>query len=150
MVPATGSGPIAATDIGIGISIPGDRHHGRGHPHAAIRQLFPGSAADPPQPLAAGPNVDYHAWSGEVPMAIAFGVLPTVTSATTELVAVSITKTLSATSSNGAPWELEPGFVTYARRPSAVNATQRGVCPTSTVADTVLVAVSITETLLER
>src|SRR5215831_5725507 len=65
------------------------------------------------------------------------GLVPTVTVATTVLVAVSRTETL-----------LEPAFATYTRVPAGSTAAPVGAGPTGTVATTVLVAVSRTETLL--
>ncbi len=67
------------------------------------------------------------------------GPASTGTVATTMLVAVSITETVS-----------EEAFVTYARVPAGCTETPWGLLPTGTVATTMLVAVSITETLSEE
>src|SRR5580704_15811831 len=88
-------------------------------------------------PGAAAPvlNEAVGAWSGVT--ATPSGATPTGTVATTVLVAVSITRTLSSLLS-----------ATYASVPSGVTATPSGPLPVATVRMTAFVAVSITLTLL--
>jgi hypothetical protein len=70
------------------------------------------------------------------------GLVPTMTVATTVLVAVSITEAVQG------PNKQEAEFATYACFPSGVMAIPTGRLPTVTVATTVLLAVSITEKVL--
>src|SRR5215510_3967710 len=74
-------------------------------------------------------------------MATAKARVPTSTSATTVLVAVSITDT------PGGKIVCLALFATYAWVPSGVMATPKGSHPTRTLATTVLVSVAITDTV---